>query len=75
MNGQKEVNGLVFLALGLFFISSGVVEGEIYALRPSPRIAAADPKHFGAACGHSSPWASYVLGGSSGYLWTNRSRS
>lgn len=78
MDGQKKVNGIVFLALGLLFICSAVVgvhDGEIYALRPSPRIAVADqPEAF-----QRRVWTQLSLGlmcvaGASGYLWANRPR-
>ncbi len=73
------VNGGIFLALGLLFLCSalvGVWEGEIYALRPSTGISAADqPEAFQRRVLTQLSLGALCAAGGAGYLWIHRSRS
>lgn len=70
------VNGGIFLALGLLFICSAVVgvwEGEIYALRPSAGISAADqPQAFQRRVSTQLSLGVLCAAGGAGYLWIHR---
>lgn len=73
------VNGGIFLALGLLFLCSAVIgiwQGEIYALRPSTGISAADqPDAFQRRVLTQLALGALCATGGAGYLWMHRSRS